>query len=393
MDCLKYKTMKKKICIITATRAEYSYLKPLIFEFKKNHDIELQIIATGTHLDEKYGYTLNEILNDDIKPNACVKIIENDTKIGILSTMANAIKKVGESIHKLSPDIVVLLGDRYEIFAIASACVILGIKIAHISGGDVTYGAYDDMFRHSITKMSNIHFTSCEEYRNRVIQLGENPETVFNVGSLSLENIKNLKLLSIEELNKNLGIDVKSTMLATFHPVTMENSTQKEQFKELLEALSEQTKYNVLFTKANADNNSCELNILLQDYQAKYPEKFKVIESLGVLRYFSVMNNCACVIGNSSSGILEAPSFNVATINIGTRQQGRIQAKSIINCTAKKQDILTAIDRISTNEFRDILKTTKNFYEGENTVQKIALEIILFVNKLNTFKTFYDLDV
>lgn len=385
--------MKKKVCIVTATRAEYSFLKPLIFEFQKNQNIELQIIATGAHLDKRYGYTLDEIINDGLTPDACVEIIEDDTKIGILSTMANATKKVGEAIEKLNPDIVVLLGDRYEAFAIASACVILGIPIAHISGGDVTYGAYDDMFRHCITKMSNIHFTSCEEYRKRVIQLGENPETVFNVGSLSLENIKNLNLLSQKEINENLAIDVKNTILATFHPVTMENSTQKEQLQELLEALAEQKTYTVLFTKANADTNSSELNTMLDDYQAKYPQKFKVVESLGVLRYFSVMKHCACVIGNSSSGILEAPSFKVATINIGNRQKGRIQAKSIINCEAKKDEILNAIEKISDADFINILKNTENHYEKKDTAKKIAQKIEVFVNKLNTFKSFYDLDV
>lgn len=383
----------KKICVITSTRAEYGLLKPLIFELKKNQTIELQLIATGAHLEKKYGYTLDEILGDGLKPDICAEIIEDDTKLGVLSTMANAIKKIGEAIEKLNPDLVVLLGDRYETFAITSACVILGVPIAHISGGDVTYGAYDDMFRHSITKMSNLHFSSCEEYRNRVIQLGEHPETVFNVGSLSLENIKNLNLLSADEINKNLGIDCKNTILATFHPVTMENFTQKEQLKELLEALVEQKKYEILFTKANADTNSSELNKMIDDYQSKFPKKFKVVDSLGVLRYLSVMKHCACVIGNSSSGILEAPSFKVATINIGSRQAGRLQAESIINCEAKKLDILKAIEKISTNDFKQVLKSAKNPYEGGDTAKKITQEIEIFVNKLNTFKLFYDLDI
>lgn len=383
----------KKVCVITSTRAEYGLLRPLIFDIKKNSNLELQILVTGTHLDKKYGYTLAEILNDEIKPNACIEIIEDDTKTGILSTMANATKKIGEELQKLKPDIVVLLGDRYETFAIASACVILNIPIAHISGGDITYGAYDDMFRHSITKMSNLHFTSCEEYRKRVIQLGENPETVFNVGSLSFENIKNLNLLSLEQINEDLGIDIKNTILATFHPVTMENSTQKEQLQELLDALVEQKKYTVLFTKANADTDSSELNEMLDNYHIRFPKKIKVVDSLGVLRYLSVMKHCACVIGNSSSGIIETPSFKVATINIGNRQKGRIQAQSILNCESKKTDILKAIEKFSEPEFLQILKTTKNHYEGENTVKIIVQQIEIFVNKLNTLKSFYDLGV
>ena len=383
----------RKICVITATRAEYGLLRPLIFELKQHKNLELQLIITGTHLDKKYGYTLDEILNDGLKPNACVEIIENDTKIGILSTMANAIKKVGAELQKLKPDMVVLLGDRYEAFAIAGACVILNISIAHISGGDVTYGAYDDMFRHCITKMSNLHFTSCEEYRRRVIQLGENPNTVFNFGSLCFENIKNLELLSENQINENLGIEVKNTILATFHPVTMENSTQKDQLKELLDALVEQKKYNILFTKANADTDSSELNKMLENYKLKFPKKIKVVDSLGVLKYLSVMKYCACVIGNSSSGIVEAPSFKVATINIGNRQKGRIQAPSILNCEANKADILKAIEKISAAEFRQILKKTQNIYEGEDTAKKIVNEIEKYVNKLNTFKSFYDIVV
>jgi len=380
----------KKICVITSTRAEYGLLRPLMFEFKKNPNIETQIIATGTHLDKKYGYTLDEISNDGLKPDSCVEIIENDTQIGILSTMANAIKKIGEELEKLKPDMVVLLGDRYEIFAIASACVILNIPIAHISGGDVTYGAYDDMFRHSITKMSNLHFTSCEEYRNRVIQLGENPDSVFNVGSLSIENIKKLELHSKEQLNEELKIDVENTLLATFHPITMEKSTQKEQFSELLKALIEQKKYNVLFTRANADTNSSELNKILDNFVQIYPQKIKVVESLGVLRYLSAMKYCAGVIGNSSSGILEAPSFKIPTINIGNRQKGRLQANSILNCDAKQEDILKVIEKISSIDFINILRTTQNPYEGENTASKITEEIEGFVNKI---KEFYDIKV
>lgn len=383
----------KKICVITATRAEYGLLRPLIFELKNNPNIEIQIIATGTHLDKRYGYTLDEILNDGLNPNSCIEIIEDDTQTGILATMANAIKKIGIELQNLKPDMVVLLGDRYEIFAVASACVILNIPIAHISGGDVTYGAYDDMFRHSITKMSNLHFTSCEEYKNRVIQLGENPDSVFNVGSLSFENIKSLNFLSKEQINNELHIDISNTLLATFHPVTMENASQQEQFCELLEALIEQKQYNVLFTRSNADTNSSELNKILDKYIIKYPEKIKAVESLGVLRYLSSMKYCAGVIGNSSSGILETPSFKVATINIGNRQKGRIQASSILNCKAEKNDILKAIEKISSNEFKQTLKETKNLYESENTSKKIAQEIEIFVNKFNKIKEFYDIKV
>ncbi len=378
----------KKICFITATRAEYGYLKPLISLSQNEENIITQVLVTGAHLDKRYGYTITEIENDGIIPNACVEIIDNDSRQGILNTMANATSKVGEALQELSPDLVVLLGDRYEIFAVASACVILNIPLAHISGGDVTYGAFDDMFRHSITKMSNIHFTSCEEYRRRVIQLGEHPSTVFNVGSLSLANIKELSFLSEEELNKDLGIDCKNTLLATFHPVTMEKDSQKEQFIALLEALVEQNSYFTLFTKANADTGASELHEVLDAYVEKFPHKIKVVESLGVLRYMSMMKYCRAVIGNSSSGILEAPSFKVPTLNIGSRQKGRLQAQSIVNCAANKEAILNALQNLPT---REELKHIISPYEQDDTAKKIMNILIDFISKEKSVKEFYDL--
>lgn len=383
--------MKKKVCVVTATRAEYGFFKPLMAHIKNSEKLELQIIATGTHLEEKYGYTLNEILNDGYNPDTCVKIICDDSRLGIISTMANATKKVGEAIEKLAPDMVILLGDRYETFAVASACVILGIPIAHISGGDVTYGAYDDMFRHCITKMSYLHFTSCEAYRQRVIQLGENPERVFSVGSLSVENILNIPLLSKEEIEKYLSCSLENTLLATFHPTTMEGSSQKEQFQALLNAIEEQTRYKVLFTKPNADTNREELNTVLEDFGGKYPEKIKVVESLGILRYLSTMKYCAGVIGNSSSGILEAPSLKKGTINIGNRQKGRICAESVINCPANKDEILNALNTLASEDFQQNLLTVISPYEGENTAKTICEKIEFFLSKDLDTKLFHDL--
>ena len=384
--------MKRKICVITSTRAEYGFFKPLLSEFKSNGNVQLELIVTGTHLEAKYGYTIEEILNDKIQPSALIRIIENDTPLGILGTMANAIQRVGEELQKLAPDIIVLLGDRYETIAIASAAVVLGIPIAHISGGDVTYGAYDDIFRHCLTKMSNLHFTNCEEYRKRVIQLGEQPDTVFSVGSLSLENIKNLQLLSVSEINNCLGIDVENTLLVTFHPITMEGATQNKQFEEVLQAISEQNRYDVLFTKANADTNASELNTILEQYQKKMPKKIRVFDSLGTLKYLSVMKHCVCVLGNSSSGILEAPSFKVPTINIGTRQIGRIQANSVVNCKAEKIEILNALDMISQKKFRGILENTVNPYENNNTARNIAEKICEYLENPIRIKKFHDLN-
>lgn len=381
----------KKICVITTTRADYGYFKPLLKHIESNPKLRLQIIATGTHLEKKYGYTLDEILNDGYNPDTCVSIICDDTKSGIIDTMSNATKKVGEALEKLLPDMVVLLGDRYETFSIASACVILGIPIAHISGGDVTYGAYDDIFRHCITKMSYLHFTSCEAYRQRVIQLGENPDRVFSVGSLSIENILNTELLSKEEIGKHLEFSLDNTLLATFHPITMESGSQKIQFDEILSAVEEQTRYKVIFTKPNADTNREELNSLLEDFAKKYPEKIKVVDSLGVLKYLSTMKYCSGVIGNSSSGIFEAPSFKKGTINIGNRQKGRICAESVINCDAKKDEILKSFDILASEDFQKKLLTVKNPYEGKNTAKIICEKIEETVSQNLDTKLFFDL--
>lgn len=385
--------MKKRICVISATRADYSFLKPLLDQLKQRNKIILQIIITGTHLEKRYGYTIQEIIADGYNPNACIQIIENDIPMGILSTMSNAIKKVGKTIEQLAPDMVILLGDRYETFSIASACVIFNIPIAHISGGDVTYGAYDDMFRHAITKMSYLHFVSCEEYRNRVIQMGENPDRVFTVGSLSVENLLKTKLYSKDQIEAFLDFPVENSLLATFHPVTMESVYQRQQFNELLLALSEKKEYNVIFTRPNADTNRSELNRILNEFAKKNPKKVKVVESLGVTKYLSVMKYCIGVIGNSSSGILEAPSLKKGSINIGNRQKGRISANSVIHCNANKAEILKAIDLLVSEKFQKIVKTVKNPYQQTNTSERIAKEIEKIIYERIKIKEFYNLRI
>jgi GDP/UDP-N,N'-diacetylbacillosamine 2-epimerase (hydrolysing) len=295
--------IKKKICFISSTRADYGYLRPLILAMQKSANLQPQLIATGTHFEEKYGNTIDEI-RSDLTPDAAVKIISDVAGIDVLQTMSNALLEVGKKIQQLAPDMVVALGDRYEMFAIAASCVALGIPLSHISGGDVTYGANDDIYRHCLTKMSYLHFTSCEKYRSRIIQLGEDPQRVFNVGSLSVEAAKNMKFLSQDELEKEIGFDLKKTMLATFHPVTNELESQTQQFRELLEAAISQQQFYFLFTAPNADASRENLAALLDDYAKKFPQKIKVVSSLGSLKYLSAMNYCVGVIGNSSSGIL-----------------------------------------------------------------------------------------
>lgn len=380
----------KKICVVTATRAEYGLLRPVLFKLNQSNRVQLQIIATGTHIEKKYGETINEIKQDGFVPDKSVRILVDDTRKGILGTMGNAVKCVGETFEHLKPDLIVLLGDRYETLAIASAAAVLGIPIAHLYGGEVTYGAYDEVFRHSITKMSYFHFTATNEYRKRVIQMGENPERVFCVGSLGVENVLNIELLSKTELESKIDFCMDNTLLITFHPVTLELSSQKAQFEALLEAICRNSKYNALITRSNADTNRSELDDILNRY-SKNNNTIKIVDSLGVVNYLSAMKYSAGVVGNSSSGIVEAPSMKVGTIDIGNRQKGRIRAKSIIHCNPTKKDIIAALDILNSEEFTNNLASVINPYEGKETSTNIVTKLEELVYSDIKPKEFFDL--
>lgn len=380
-----------KICVVTATRAEYGILKPLLDEINSRENMKLQLIVTGTHLESEYGYTYRDIESDCISIDSKIEIYSGDSESGIINTMSNALLRVGLELEHLKPDILVLLGDRYEMPPIALSAVIQSIPIAHINGGDITEGAYDEYFRHCLTKLSNLHFTTTEEYRKRVIQMGEQPEYVFNVGSLSLENIKNIKLLNNSALNKELDFFVNDkTFLVTFHPVTLEKSSQLEQFKELLRALQKLEDYNIIFTRPNADTNRKQLNDMIDKFVYKNSNRAKAFESLGTLKYLSVMKYCFAVVGNSSSGITEAPSMKVPTINIGNRQKGRIQAKSIFNCVASESEIIKCIYKVK--EFRNNVNEYNNPYEKENTSKRIVDCIERYLIESCKNKNFFDLN-
>lgn len=375
----------RKICVITSTRAEYGIMSNLIEKISLDENLQLQLIVTGTHLSKKFGLTYKEITAPitkkiDIKP-------EKEPA----QTMALAIEKFSKGFKKLKPDLILILGDRYEIMAVAIAAMLNNIPIAHLHGGEATFGAIDEAIRHSITKMSHIHFASCEEYRKRIIQLGENPDNVFNVGALSVENIEKVKLLNKEDLEKNLNFKfAEKNLLVTFHPVTLENSTSYQQFSELLSALSELQNTNIIFTKPNSDSGNQEIVKLIDNYVKSHSNTI-AFNSLGLLRYFSAMQFIDAVVGNSSSGIMEAPSFKIGTINIGDRQKGRIQAKSIINCESKKQDILEAICKLYSKDFQMELSKVENIYKKDSTSDKI-LEILKGYDLKNILKkSFYDL--
>ncbi|MBU3090463.1 UDP-N-acetylglucosamine 2-epimerase (hydrolyzing), partial [Clostridium gasigenes] len=326
--------MVKKICIVTGTRAEYGLLRPLIDKVNEDNDLELQLIATGMHLSPEFGMTYTNIIDDGHKINEKIEILlSSDTSVGISKSMGLATISFAEAFERLKPDIIVVLGDRYEIFSVCSAAVTAKIPIAHLHGGETTEGAFDEVFRHCITKMSYLHFTSTEEYRKRVIQLGENPNRVFNVGAIGVENIVSLDLLEKREIEKSIGFTLdKPFGLVTFHPVTLENNTSEYQFRELLKALDEMDGMKFIITKANSDSDGRVINKMIDEYEKDNKDKIIAFTSMGYLRYLSAMKYCNSVIGNSSSGIIEAPSFNKPTINIGDRQKGRMQAESVINC-------------------------------------------------------------
>lgn len=383
-----------KICVVTGTRAEYGLLYWLMKRIEADKDLELQVIVTGMHLSPEFGLTYKEI-EKEFKINKKIEmLLSSDTSIGISKSMGLAQISFAEVYEELNPDVVVVLGDRYEIFSGVSAAMIANIPIVHLHGGETTEGAFDESIRHSITKMSHLHFTATEEYRNRVIQLGEHPNRVFNVGGLGIENIKRLKLLSKEEFEKSIDFKLNiKNILVTFHPVTLERFTAKDQFQELLDAIDELEDTNIIFTKANSDTDGRIINSMINEYVAKNPHKSICFTSLGQLRYLSALQYVDAMVGNSSSGLAEAPSFKIGTINIGDRQKGRIKANSVIDCKAEKARIKEAFDNLYSKEFQDSLISIDNPY-GDGCASEKIIEELKKVNFKNILKkSFHDLKV
>ncbi|MFC1590169.1 UDP-N-acetylglucosamine 2-epimerase, partial [Candidatus Omnitrophota bacterium] len=301
--------MGRKICVVTGSRADYAALRPLLYELKDDRTLKLQLVATGMHLSSDFGLTYREIEKDGFKIDEKIKILSSsDTPAGISKSMGLAMTGLAKAYERLAPDILVVYGDRFEIFSAASAALVSRIPVAHISGGAITEGALDDSFRHSITKMSHLHFTTTEENRKRVIQLGEDPGRVFNTGEIDLENIRRLKLLSRKMLEEELNFKLnKHNLLVTFHPVTLEANTSKRQFGNLLHALKGLRKTSIVFTKANADTDGRIINKMIDEYVTANSDKAVAFDSMGKIRYLSTMKIVDAVVGNSSSGIVEAP--------------------------------------------------------------------------------------
>lgn len=367
----------KKICVVTGTRAEYGLLMPLLEQIKQAKNLELQLLVTGMHLSPEFGLTYKLIEADGYTINEKVDILlSSDTPVGISKSMGLGMIGFSESFERLQPDMVVLLGDRYETFVAATAASVARIPIAHLHGGETTEGAFDEAFRHAITKMSWLHFTSAEEYRNRVIQLGETPDRVFNVGAIGIENIRKMPLMNKSELEASLDTEFKERLLlVTFHPVTLEDATSEVQFKNLLNALETIENATIIFTKANSDTDGRIINEMIDDYTNKHLDNTLSFVSMGQLRYLSAMKLASAVIGNSSSGIIEAPSFKIPTVNIGDRQKGRMQAQSVINCEPQEESIKEAISLALSDSFKSSIQLMSNPY-GDGRVTDKIMEVI-----------------
>ena len=383
----------RKICVITGTRAEFGLLRPLIELINKDIELQLQLIATGMHLSPEFGYTLDEIIAAGFVVDKKVEcLLSSDTSVGVSKTIALAISGFADALESLQPDLVVVLGDRTEILGAVIAAGMANIPIAHLHGGETTEGAYDEAIRHSITKFSHLHFTSTEAYRKRVIQLGEHPDTVFNVGAIGLDAIKKLKLLNREEFENSIGFKLKKrNILITYHPVTLEKEAPIETFENILTALNELTDTTLIFTHANSDKNGRIINKLIIEYVDAHKDKAVAFKSLGQLRYLSALQFVDFVIGNSSSGILEVPAFHIPTINIGDRQRGRICNESVINSNNSLEDIKKSITFALDKTFRKKIQQQELLYGNGTTAEKI-IQIIKEHNHISIKKSFYNID-
>lgn len=383
----------KKICIVTATRAEYGLLKPLMHKLQESDEFELQIVATGAHLSPEFGLTYRFIEADGFTIEDKVEmLLSSDTPTGIVKSMGLAQIGFADIFNRLSPDAIIILGDRYEMLSIASAAAIFTIPIIHLHGGEITEGAYDDAIRHAISKLSAVHFTSTEEYRQRLIQMGEQPTQVHNVGAIGLDNIVDLPLLSREELENSLGITFKKyNYQVTFHPETLSDISSEEQFDILLQAIRQQKDSYFIFTKANADTNGRIINQMIDQFVAENNTISSAYSSLGSLRFLSTVKICDAIVGNSSSGIIEAPSLGTATINIGGRQRGRTQANSVVNCQVDLEEILETFQKITDSTFKRSLKRIQNPYGQGGTSDKIVQALSLVDFKDLKIKKFHNI--
>ena len=384
--------MNRKICVITGTRAEYGLMRWVIQGIKDDPELTLQVIATGMHLSPEFGLTYREIEKDGFQIDRKVEMLtSSDTPVGIAKSMGLGLIGFADALSELQPDLMVVLGDRFEIFSAVSAALVARIPVAHLHGGETTEGAFDEALRHSITKMSHLHFVAAEEYRQRVIQLGEQPERVFLVGGLGIDNIKRLKLLDRAALEASLDFKFgQKNLLITFHPVTLETSTAADQMAELLAALAALRDTQLIFTMPNADTDGRALIKMVEQFVAQHANA-RAYTSLGQLRYLSCIAQVDGVVGNSSSGLAEVPSFKKGTINVGDRQRGRLQAESVINCEPTRQGIEAALVKLYSADFKASLSQVRNPYGEGGASEQVVNTIKHYAIDGLAKKSFYDL--
>ena len=383
----------RKIAVATGSRAEYGLLKPLIRAIHEDSQLELQLYVTAMHLMPEFGLTYQEIERDGFPIMAKVEDgLSGDSSAEITRSLGQCIIGFAEVFNSQKPDLLIILGDRTEMLGVASAAVLSLIPIAHIHGGETTEGAYDEYFRHAISKMSYLHFTSTEAYRKRVIQLGEGPDRVFNVGAIGIDSIRSLKLMDKTTFEDSIGGKLlKRLAMITFHPVTLENASAGEQFSSLLQELDRLEETTLIFTKANSDKDGRVINQMIDDYVKKNDQKAMAFASLGQLRYLSALQFADFVIGNSSSGVLEVPYFEKPTINIGDRQKGRIMPKSVINCKPDQASIRQALLKASSAEFLESIQDQEALYGQGDSTGKI-MEQLKNANIKQIKKPFFDLN-
>lgn len=386
--------MNSKITVFTGTRAEYGLLFWLLKDIQNAADLDLQILVSGSHLSPEFGNTFKQIEADGFKIDEKVEmLLSSDSSSGTVKSMGLGMIGFSDALLRLSPDLLIILGDRFEALAVAQTALILQIPILHIHGGEITEGAYDDSIRHAITKLSYLHATSTDEYRQRVIQLGESPNRVRNVGAVGLEHLNRTKLMSIEELSKSLGFNVTDKFfIVTYHAATCGNEEPSDSFLAIIEALEHFPMYQVILTYPNADEGGRTIIKLIEEYSLMNPSRVLAIPSLGQLRYLSLISQSTAVIGNSSSGILEVPAYDVPTINVGIRQKGRLAAKSVINAEPNKLKIIESIDTAINRTYKGQNEIISHPYGDGNSCSKILEMIRSLKFEPAKTKAFYDIN-
>jgi UDP-N-acetylglucosamine 2-epimerase (non-hydrolysing) len=382
--------MKRKVAVFTATRAEYGLLYWLMKDIQASDTLQLQVLVSGTHLSPEFGDTWRQIIEDGFPIDAKVEmLLSSDSSVGVAKSMGLGAIGFAEALERLAPDVLVVLGDRFEALAVVQVAAVLRIPVAHLHGGEITEGAYDDAFRHAITKLSYLHFVAAEPYRQRVIQLGESPERTFNVGAMGLDHLQRTPLMSLGELAQSLSFPLQQPfILATYHPETLGEDSLTD-FGNLLQALDDFPDYQVLFTYPNSDNGGRGIIAMLEAYAAARPERIKVVPSLGFKRYLSAVALAHAVVGNSSSGIIEVPAFHVPTVNIGQRQRGRLAAESVLHCEADYHAIRGALSTACSASFRASCLTVVNPYGQGRAAQSVVRVLEQFGGA--SLKTFHNL--